>query len=93
MTDSVLFDLLDKAYFIPLREYIEEHDDYADNRAHERKEKLIKISNKDQQKLLALFETAIVNRLDYVHRELEVHALSLGIEIGIELQKLFAEKK
>lgn len=36
MTDSVLFDLLDKAYFIPLREYIEQYDDYADNWAHER---------------------------------------------------------
>lgn len=93
MIDSTLFDLLEQSYFMQLREKWERQNAEMEDDLQRQKQELCAMLPPEQEKTLKIYGANIENKCEEMSHDLVVHALNLGIQIGMELQTAFAEEK
>lgn len=93
MEESKIYDLLSDGLLSKLREKIEETENDTCFFVKEREvfSELEKQLNEQQIELLKSYSLAIENKLDYIYYNLNINILNIGIKIGMDLQKAFAE--
>lgn len=95
MEKSILYDLLDRQLLSQWKEMIEktESESWFFTNEKEVIKELETELNEKSKKLLTSYALAIENRIDYLYYNLSIKILNVGIKIGMELQKSFAENE
>ncbi len=91
MDKSTLYDVLSMGIIQKWRKNEEAQDDYFAIKEQELKEELLTLPNKISKDLLTSYSLAIKDRMDELIYHLNIKILNLGIKIGMELEKSFAE--
>lgn len=93
MEKSKLYDLLDIGILRKWRDRIEkaESETWLFTSEQDTFQELITALDENGKELLTSYLLAIENRMDEIHYNLKIKILNLGIKIGMELERSFAE--
>lgn len=93
MEKSKIYDLLGDSLLHKWKDKIEEteSDTWFFTRVQEVFAELEKELNEQEKDLLKSYSLALENKIDYIYYNLKIKILNLGIKIGMELEKSFAE--
>lgn len=90
MERSTLYNLLGRAILYDWREVAEKDTiECFDQREHETEAELLKELPERYKDTLRHYCLAIEERMDYLHYNLQIKILNLGIQIGMELESAF----
>lgn len=92
MEESLVYDLLGHKILHKWREEAEKDEIslFVQEEEKSKAELLLELTEKGK-KAFATYTIAVTERMDYLHDNLHIKILNLGVKIGMELQKAFTQ--